>query len=61
MRGLVVDLFWLVVIGATWLLANRLIPMDAKFKMVLNVVGGLILLWWVLHLFGFMPSPVAVR
>lgn len=49
-------LFVLVVCGVLVYLVNQLIPMDAKFKMVFNCLIGLLLLWWVLSLFGLVPA-----
>lgn len=50
-------LFALVVFGVIVYLINNLLPIDPKFKLVINCVIGLILLWWVLSFFGLMTGP----
>lgn len=49
-------LFILVVAGVLLYLVNNLIPMDGKVKLVINCLVGLMLLWWVLGLFGLVPA-----
>lgn len=47
-------LFVVIVCGVIVYLVNNLIPMDPRFKMVLNCLIGLILLWYVLNFFGLI-------
>lgn len=49
-------LFTLIVFGVLMYLVNNLLPIDGKFKMVINCVVGLILLWWVLAFFGLVSG-----
>lgn len=42
----------LVVAGVVLYLFNALIPMDARFKMVINALVGLFLFLYVLHVLG---------
>lgn len=42
----------LVIVGVLVYLFNRLIPMDARFKMVINVLIGLFLFLFVLQALG---------
>ena len=42
----------LIVAGVLLYLLNYLIPMDAKFKMVINVLVGLFLFLYVLNVLG---------
>lgn len=52
-------LFVLVVCGVIVYLVNNLIPLPSQFKMVINCLVGLILLWYVLSFFGLLgPIPV---
>lgn len=44
----------LVVVGVLVYLMNHLVPIDPKFKTVINVVIGLALLLWLLELFGII-------
>lgn len=53
-------LFILVVCGVVVYLVNNLIPMDSRFRLVINCLIGLILLWYVLSFFGMVPA-VPVR
>lgn len=53
-------IFMLVVLGVVVYLINHLLPIDDKFKLVINCIIGLVLLWYVLSFFGFigpMPFP----
>lgn len=51
-------IFMLVVLGVVVYLINNLLPIDPKFKMVINCIIGLILLWYVLSFFGLLgPAP----
>lgn len=51
-------IFMLVVLGVVVYLINNLLSIDEKFKLVINCIIGLILLWYVLSFFGLMgPAP----
>lgn len=51
-------IFMLVVLGVVVYLINHLLPIDDKFKLVINCIIGLVLLWYVLSFFGFLgPIP----
>ncbi len=49
-------IFVLIVLGVVVYLINTLIPMDARFKTVINCIIGLLLLWYVLSFFGFVGA-----
>lgn len=54
----------LVVVGVVLWLINSYVPMDAKIKMILNVVVVLVLIIWLLQgfgLIGYLNQPVGVR
>jgi hypothetical protein len=42
----------LIIIGVALYLVNNLIPMDAKIKMIINVVIVIAVLLWLLSVFG---------
>jgi cation transporter-like permease len=46
----------LVVVGVILWLVNNYIPMDAKIKMILNVVVLIVVLLWLLSVFGVLSS-----
>lgn len=49
-------LITLVIIGAILYIVNTLIPMDARIKTVINVVVLILVLLYVLELFGIVPA-----
>lgn len=51
----------LAIAGVVVWLFNYLIPMDAKFKTVINVLIGLFLFLYVLDAFGLFSLPVRLR
>ena len=51
----------LVVIGVILWLVNNYIPMDGKIKMVLNVVVLLVVLLWILSVFGILGSIDTIK
>jgi hypothetical protein len=51
----------LVVVGVLVYLFNSLIPMDARFKMVLNALIGLFLFLYILSAFGLFTLPAGLR
>ncbi len=48
----------IIVVGVILWLVNFLIPMDAKFKTVLNVLAGVFLLIWLLYEFGLIGGSM---
>jgi cation transporter-like permease len=51
----------LVVIGVILWLVNNYIPIDGKIKMVLNVVVLLVVLLWILSVFGILGSIDTIK
>ena len=51
----------LAIAGVVVWLFNYLIPMDPKFKMVINVLIGLFLFLYVLDAFGLYHLPMNLR
>jgi hypothetical protein len=45
----------LVVIGVLLWLVNTYIPMDGKIKQILNVVVLIVVVLWLLSVFGILP------
>jgi hypothetical protein len=44
----------LIVIGVLLWLVNQYIPMDAKIKQILNIVVVIVVVIWLLHVFGLI-------
>ena len=53
---LIALLIFLIIIGVLLYLINQLIPMDANIKMIINVVVILVVLLWLLQVFGLLGS-----
>ena len=51
----------LIVIGVILYLVNNYIPMDQKIKTILNVVVVLIVILWLLNVFGVMSTLSGFR
>lgn len=51
----------LIVVGILLWLVNQYIPMDAKIKMILNIVVVVVVVVWLLQMFGLLPSLNAIR
>ena len=47
----------LIIFGALVWLVNNLIPMDSKFRLVINFIIGLFLFLYVLDFFGLYHLP----
>lgn len=47
-------LFGLVVIGVILYVVNSVVPMDARFRTVINAIVILVVIGWLLSAFGFM-------
>jgi len=45
----------LIVIGVLLWLVNRYIPMDEKIKSILNAVVVIVVVLWLLSVFGLLP------
>ena len=54
MTSIITVLFLLIVVGVVLYLVNRLIPMDATIKMIINIVVFLLILAWLLNYFGLL-------
>lgn len=50
-------LITLVIAGVILWLVNTLVPMDPKFKLVVNVVACVFLLLYILDVFGIWNAP----
>ncbi len=51
----------LIIIGVALYLVNTTIPMDGKIKTIINVVVILLVLIWLLNVFGLMPMGTLPR
>jgi hypothetical protein len=51
----------LIVVGVLLYLVNTIIPMDAKIKMIINVLVVLVVCLWLLQEFGLIGSINNVR
>lgn len=51
----------LVVVGALLWAVNRYIPMEARIKEILNVVVIVVVVVWILNVFGFLDIVLNVR
>lgn len=51
----------LVVVGVLLWLINTYVPMDAKIKMILNVVAVIAVVLWLLKAFGLLNELDAIR
>lgn len=48
----------LIIVGVGLYLVNGVIPMDAKIKLILNVVVVLAVLLWLVDVFGLLDAHV---
>jgi hypothetical protein len=51
----------LVVIGFVLWLINQLVPMAGSIKGILNAVVVIAVVWWLLSVFGLLPSITKIR
>lgn len=51
----------LVLVGFILWAVNAYIPMDANIKKVLNVVVVIVVILWLLSIFGLLPDLNAIR
>ena len=59
--SLVTIVITLIVVGVLLWLANTYIPMDGKIKKVLNIVVMVVVVLWLLNVFGVMGHLHDVR
>jgi hypothetical protein len=48
----------LVIVGVLLWLVNTYIPMDEKIKKITNIVAVLLVVLWLLSVFGILPNHV---
>ena len=51
----------LVVVGVLVYIFNAIVPLDPKFRLVLNALVGLLLFLYVLQAFGLINIPLRLR
>lgn len=51
----------LVAIGIVLWLVNTYVPMDANIKRILNIVVLVVVILWILSLFGILPALNTIR
>ena len=51
----------LVVIGVIMWAVNRYIPMDANIKKILNIAVVIVIILWLLSVFGILPDIANIR
>ena len=56
MTTLITILVVIIILGTVLWLVNYLVPLDPKFKTVINVLAGVFLLIWLLWEFGLIGS-----
>jgi hypothetical protein len=54
-------LFVIIVVGVLLWVVNRFIPMDSKIRSILNAVVVILLVLWLLDVFGILDSLGRVR
>lgn len=57
-------IIWLVVVGILLYLVNTYVPMDGKIKNILNTVVVIVVILWLLQVFGvfaYIGSPSIPR
>jgi hypothetical protein len=54
--GLVQLVVLLVIVGVLLWLVNTYVPMDSKIKTIINVVVVLVVVLWLLQVFGLLPN-----
>jgi len=59
--GIIEVLIILCVVGVALYLINTYVPMARPFKVTINVIVVLVLVIWVLHLFGLVHFPSSFR
>lgn len=51
----------LVVVGVLLWLVNKYIPMEARIKQILNIVVLIVVILWLLSVFGILPAFSGIR
>lgn len=51
----------LIVVGVLLWAANQYIPMDAKIKQILNIVVVIVVVLWLLQIFGLLEAARGIR
>jgi hypothetical protein len=51
----------LIIVGVLLWVVNRYVPMEARIKSILNVVVTIVVILWLLNLFGIFHSASAIR
>lgn len=51
----------LVIVGVILFLVNKYVPMDAKIKTILNWAVVIIVIFWLLNVFGVLDSLKSVK
>lgn len=51
----------LIIAGVILWLVNNYIPMDAKIKRILNAVAVIVLVVWLLQIFGILSSLKSIK
>lgn len=59
--NLIYVLLVIIIVGMIMYLINRFIPMASSIKTVLNAVVLLLLIVWLLQVFGLIPNIMPVR
>jgi low affinity Fe/Cu permease len=59
--SLLTVVFVIVVVGVLLWVVNRFIPMDSKIRSILNAVVVIILVLWLLNVFGVLGSLQNIR
>lgn len=49
-------IFVIVLVGVALWAINSFIPMDGKIKRILNIVVVVVLVLWLLYIFGILPA-----
>jgi hypothetical protein len=59
--SLLTVVFVIIVVGILLWVVNRFIPMDSKIRSILNAVVVIVLVFWLLDVFGIIDSLRGVR
>ena len=59
--SLLTVIFVIVLVGVLLWALNRFIPMDSKIRSILNAVVVILLVFWLLDVFGIVDSLSRVR
>jgi hypothetical protein len=59
--SLLTVVFVIIVVGILLWVVNRFIPMDSKIRSILNAVVVIVLVFWLLDVFGIIDSLRGIR